>query len=105
MHGLASRVPAAETAFGLRRVQYSINIMPAWDDSALSEKCITWAREFASDMKSFGASDAYVNYLGDEGAAAIRASYGVNYDRLAMLKAKYDPENLFRFNQNIRAIS
>jgi hypothetical protein len=52
-------------------------------------------------MKSLGASDAYVNYLGDEGAATIRASYGVNYDRLSMLKAKYDPENVFRFNQNI----
>jgi hypothetical protein len=101
MHGLASRVPVAETAFGLRRVQYSINIMPAWDNPALAEKCIAWARDFASDMKSLGASDAYVNYLGDEGAATIRASYGVNYDRLSMLKAKYDPENVFRFNQNI----
>jgi hypothetical protein len=101
MHGVASRVPVAETAFGLRRVQYSINIMPAWDNPALAEKCIAWARDFASDIKSFGASDAYVNYLGDEGAAAIRASYGANYERLLMLKAKYDPENVFRFNQNI----
>ena len=73
MHGLASRVPVADTAFGLRRVQYSINIMPAWDNPALTEKCIAWARDFASAMKSFGAADAYVNYLGDEGAAAVRA--------------------------------
>ena len=105
MHGLASRVPVAETAFGLRRVQYSINIMPAWDNPALNEKCIAWARDFASDMKSFGAADAYVNYLGDEGAAAVRASYGANYNRLLMLKVKYDPDNVFRFNQNIRAIA
>ena len=105
MHGLASRVPVAETAFGLRRIQYSINIMPAWDNPTLAEKCIAWARNVAADMKSFGASDAYVNYLGDEGAAAIRASYGANYDRLSILKAKYDPENLFRFNQNIGAIA
>jgi hypothetical protein len=101
MHGLASRVPVAETAFGLRRVQYSINIMPAWDNPALAEDCIAWARGLASKMKSFGASDAYVNYLGEEGAAAVRASYGDNYERLSMLKAKYDPENVFRFNQNI----
>jgi len=101
MHGAASRVPASETAFGLRRIHYSINIMPAWNDPALAEKCIDWARGFASLMETFGASDAYVNYLGDEGASAVRASYGVNYERLAQLKKKYDPENFFRFNQNI----
>jgi len=101
MHGAASRVPAADTAFGLRRVHYSINIMPAWDDPALTDKCCAWARNFASAMEAFGASDAYVNYLGDEGAAAVRASYGANYDRLARLKFKYDPENVFQFNQNI----
>ena len=101
MHGAASRVPATETAFGLRRVHYSINIMPAWSDPAQAEKCIDWAREFAALLETFGASDAYVNYLGDEGSAAVKASYGVNYERLAQLKKKYDPENFFRFNQNI----
>lgn len=101
MHGAASRLGVAETAFGLRRVQYSINIMPAWDRVELAEKCIEWAREFASAMRAFGASDAYVNYLGDEDTAVIRASYGANYERLLRLKAKYDPENVFRFNQNI----
>ena len=101
MHGLASRVDVSETAFGLRRVQYSINIMPAWDRPELAQKCIDWAREFASAMRAFGASDSYVNCLGDEGEAAVRASYGANYERLSRLKAKYDPENVFRFNQNI----
>jgi FAD/FMN-containing dehydrogenase len=52
-------------------------------------------------MEAFGASDAYVNYLGEEGASAVRASYGANYDRLANLKKKYDPDNFFQFNQNI----
>jgi FAD/FMN-containing dehydrogenase len=101
MHGAASRVPATETAFGLRRTHYSINIMPAWSDPAMAEKCIDWARGFASVLEGFGASDGYVNYLGDEGPAAVRASYGVNYGRLAELKKKYDPDNFFRFNQNI----
>jgi hypothetical protein len=101
MHGAASRVPAAETAFGLRRVHYSINIVPGWDDPLLTETCIAWARNFASAMEALGASDAYVNYLGDEGSAAVKASYGANYDRLSRLKFKYDPENVFRFNQNI----
>jgi hypothetical protein len=101
MHGAASRVPAAETAFGLRRTHYSINIMAGWNDPALEEKCIGWARGLASVLEGFGASDAYVNYLGEEGAAAVRASYGPNYERLAQLKKKYDPDNFFRFNQNI----
>lgn len=101
MHGAASRVPAAETAFSLRRDHYSINIVPGWTDSAMSEKCIAWARGFSELIESFGATDTYVNYLGDEGADAVRASYGVNYERLAKLKAKYDPDNFFRFNQNI----
>jgi FAD/FMN-containing dehydrogenase len=101
MHGAASRVPATATAFGLRRTQYSINIMPAWNDPALADKCIDWARGFASALEAFGASDSYVNYLGNEGASAVRAAYGVNYERLAELKKKYDPDNFFRFNQNI----
>lgn len=101
VHGAASRVPAADTAFGLRRVQYSINIMPAWDDASLADTCIEWARGFAAALEPFGASDGYVNYLGNEGATAVRAAYGANYERLVALKTKYDPENFFRFNQNI----
>jgi len=105
MHGAASRVPATETAFGLRRVHYSINVIPAWSDPALSEQCIGWARALSATLESLGASDAYVNYLGDEGAAAVRSSYGVNYERLSQLKRKYDPENVFRSNQNITPAS
>jgi FAD/FMN-containing dehydrogenase len=101
MHGAASRVPVAQTAFGLRRVHYSVNIMPAWSDPAMAEKCIDWAQSFASVLNGFGASDTYVNYLGDEGPSAVKASYGANYARLAELKKKYDPDNFFRFNQNI----
>jgi len=105
MHGVASRIPATATAFGLRRIQYSINIMPAWTDPSMAETCIDWARGFASALEAFGASDAYVNYLDNDGASAVRAAYGVNYERLAELKKKYDPDNFFRFNQNIAPAS
>jgi hypothetical protein len=105
MHGAASRVPADKTAFGLRRVHYSINIMPCWTDPSMAEKCIDWAQTFASALAVFGASDAYVNYLGDEGPSAVKASYGGNYARLAELKQKYDPDNFFHFNQNIVPVS
>ncbi len=101
MHGAASRMPVEQTAFGLRRVHYSINIMPAWSDPSLADKCLAWAQSFASVLSAFGASDAYVNYLGDEGPSMVKASYGANYARLAALKRKFDPDNFFRFNQNI----
>jgi hypothetical protein len=101
MHGAASRVAASETAFGLRRVHYSINIVPAWEDRGDAQRCIEWARGLATLLEPFGASDAYVNYLGDEGASAVRASYGPNYERLVELKRKFDGQNFFCFNQNI----
>jgi len=101
MHGAASRVPTEQTAFGLRRVHYSINIMAGWSDVAMAEKSIEWAQGLASALSAFGTSDAYVNYLGDEGSSAVRASYGANYVPLMKLKKKYDPYNFFRFNQNI----
>jgi FAD/FMN-containing dehydrogenase len=101
MHGMASRVPVAHTAFGLRRVHYSVNIMPSWSDPTMTGKYTDWARSLASALTAFGASDAYVNYLGEEGPSAVKASYGANYGQLARLKKKYDPNNFFRFNQNI----
>jgi hypothetical protein len=75
--------------------------MPGWTDPSMAEKCISWAQGFASALSAFGASDGYVNYLGDEGPSAVKASYGANYARLAALKKKYDPDNFFSFNQNI----
>ena len=89
MHGAASRVPVEQTAFGLRRVHYSINIMPAWTDPAMAEKCIDLGAGASLRLSTaFGASDAYVNYLGDEGPSAVKASYGANYARLAAPQEK-----------------
>lgn len=101
MHGAASRVPAGDTAFGLRRVQYSVNIITGWTDPAMDDECIAWARGLGSLLDDFGTHDAYVNYLGEEGATAVKASYGSNYERLAGIKHRYDPRNVFCFNQNI----
>jgi FAD/FMN-containing dehydrogenase len=78
--------------------------LAAWDDPGESEIHIKWARDFSEVMQPF-TFGAYVNQLGteaDEGAAGIRSAYGDNYGRLAALKNKYDPTNLFSHNQNIR---
>jgi hypothetical protein len=101
VHGKASRVSPEATAFVLRRNQYSLNIVPGWQDPGTNDRCVQWARAFAVDMERFGTGDTYVNYLAEEGQAAVQATYGPNYNRLARIKLEYDPGNFFRFNQNI----
>jgi len=101
IHGSAARVPIEASAFALRRNAYILNIVSAWLDPVLTDRCIAWSRAFAADMQRFAASDTFVNYMGKEDAAAVHATYGPNYARLSRLKLKYDPGNLFCFNQNI----
>jgi FAD/FMN-containing dehydrogenase len=101
LHGAAARVPAAQTAFPHREEQYSVLIMSIWEDVARSEENIVWTRRFWEALQPFAAGGVYVNYLGQEGDDRVRAAYGENYGRLVALKNKYDPTNVFRFNQNI----
>jgi FAD/FMN-containing dehydrogenase len=100
--GAVSRVGTEETAFNHRAWPYDLVIMPMWPDPAESEKHIRWADELWRAMQRFSSAGVYVNYLGNEGEERIRAAYGTNYERLVTLKNKYDPMNLFRFNQNIK---
>ncbi len=73
-----------------------------WQDPADSDDNIDWARRCYRIAEPFLEGAAYVNYLGDEGEARVRAAYGANYERLAEIKNKYDPTNFFRLNQNIK---
>lgn len=102
LHGVAARVDPAATAFPHRRSQTELLILAQWSDPAETGRNIAWARAFFEAMQPFAARGVYVNDLGDEGADRVRAAYGANYDRLAAVKATYDPTNLFRSNQNIR---
>jgi FAD/FMN-containing dehydrogenase len=73
-----------------------------WDDPATNDVHIAWARGFADAMKPFGTGATYLNFVGDEREERVRAAYGAeNYRRLAEIKAKYDPDNVFRLNHNI----
>lgn len=100
--GAVSRVRKEETAFSHRTSPYDLVIMPMWSDPAESEKHIRWADELWRATQPFSSGGVYVNYLGNEGEDRVKASYGTNYERLVSLKNKYDPMNLFRFNQNIK---
>lgn len=104
VHGAASRVSQTATAFALRDVPYVMNIVAAWNASEAneSEQHMEWASRLQAAIQPFAESGVYTNFLGDEEEERVRASYGVNYERLVALKNKYDPTNLFQLNQNIK---
>jgi FAD/FMN-containing dehydrogenase len=104
LHGAAARVDPASTAFSHRGGnRYDFLILSQWDDPADAEANIRWTRACFDAMEPFLDRGVYVNDLvADESEDRVRAAYGVNYDRLAAVKATYDPTNLFRVNQNVR---
>lgn len=100
--GAVARVPEDATAFGHRDAEYDLIIAAIWDDDAKEEAHIAWARSFWEAMQPFATESVYVNYLSDEGEERVRAAYGAkHFDRLVQLKRTYDPDNVFRNNQNI----
>lgn len=100
LHGAASRVHSTGTAFAQRHESYILGIFAAWTGGE-AQKHIEWTRSFWTATTPFGSLGVYVNFLGDEGEERIRASYGLNYERLGALKNRYDPTNFFHLNQNI----
>jgi FAD/FMN-containing dehydrogenase len=105
IHGAATRVGVGETAFPHRREGYNFLVVSEWLDPVDNARNIAWARESYDAMRPSFTAGRYVNYLGDDdGEDAVAAAYGPNYQRLRILKAKYDPANLFHLNQNIRPL-
>ena len=102
--GAVSRVGPQETAFNHRDAQHSLLVLRMWQDPADSEANIAWGRRCFRTAEPFLKGGVYVNYLGDEGGARVRAAYGANYDRLSAIKKKYDPTNFFHLNQNIKPV-
>lgn len=106
IHGAVSRVEPGDTAFPHRRDGYNFLILAQWTQPKDTSRCISWARETYERMRPFFAAGRYVNYLDDDEAAdCVPAAYGPNYRRLQRIKAKYDPKNFFRMNQNIRPLA
>jgi hypothetical protein len=100
--GAVARVGEDETAFGGRRAGHTYNIAGITETEEGFEEEREWARDFWSALEPYHTS-FYVNFLMEEGEERIRQAYGAKkYDRLKALKRRYDPDNLFRLNQNIR---
>jgi berberine-like enzyme len=102
--GAISRVGAEATAFGDRSSAWMLSIDATWDDPADDDRNIAWTRAYWEDARRHSDGKTYFNFPGllEEGQRAIRDSYGANADRLSRVKGKYDGDNLFRLNQNIR---
>jgi FAD/FMN-containing dehydrogenase len=98
-----SRVGGEETAFGRRDAPFLLSFDATWTDPGQTERNIAWTRSTWSAMHRFSSGQLYLNFggFGEEKEALVRAAYGTNYGRLAAIKARYDPTNLFRMNQNI----
>jgi hypothetical protein len=99
--GAVARVPESANAFGDRSGKALFNVVANWTDPAEDDSHKAWARSFFEALQPHSTGTVYVNFLGDEGAERVRAAYGGKYERLVRLKSTYDPDNFFRFNQNI----
>lgn len=101
--GAIADIGESDTAYGGRDAGYLVTVEASWDDPALSDDAIAWARECWDAMGRHSNGGIYLNFagFGEEKEALVKAGYGTNYERLSKLKAKYDPANLFRMNLNV----
>ena len=101
MGGEVSRHADDDTAYVGRGAAYVMNVHGRWDDPSRDDAVIGWARELFHVMEPHAMGTAYVNFMPEDEAERVRGAYGGNYERLARIKADWDPENVFRYNQNV----
>ena len=100
--GAIARVDEDATAFGQRSAPWNIHFLSMWPDPTQDETNIAYTRTLAAAMQPWATGRAYLNFIGDEGLGRVEAAFGPErYARLRALKTVWDPENLFRHNQNI----
>ena len=102
VHGAAIRVPSDATAFGLRKALWNLDVIGQGTDPAEADQHIPWVRECWKALDAHAMGGVYVNDLGADEPERVQDAYGQNYARLVQVKQKYDPRNVFQFNQNIR---
>jgi hypothetical protein len=99
--GAMSRVPAGATAYPHRSSQFVMNVHGRWEDAGDDARGVDWARRCFQAMAPYATGGVYVNFLTAEEKDRVAAAYGDSFDRLASVKASWDPGNLFRVNHNI----
>lgn len=104
INGAAARVGRHDTAWNFRDATWAMVIVGVDPDPENAEMITRWTKDYWEALHPYSAGGAYVNFMMDEGEERVRATYGSNYDRLAEIKSKYDPQNLFRVNQNIKPL-
>jgi FAD/FMN-containing dehydrogenase len=102
INGAVHRVGKNETAWSYREANFAQVIVGVDPDPANNNRMIQWSRHYWSALHPYSAGGAYVNMIMDEGQDRIMSAYRDNYPRLAQIKTRYDPDNLFRVNQNIK---
>ena len=102
VNGAAARVKNKATAWAYRDATWAAVIVGVDNDPANKDAITNWAKDYWDALHPYSAPGAYVNFMMDEGEDRVKATYGKNYARLTKVKKKYDKNNLFRFNQNIR---
>jgi FAD/FMN-containing dehydrogenase len=103
MGGEIARIGSDESAFGERAAQYMVAVAGNWTDASDDEANIAWVREVWNELDALGTGSTYLNFSGpeDPSASSVPHAFGPNLERLAKIKARYDPANLFRRNNNI----
>jgi len=100
--GAVNRVAVGATAYPHRDINFVMNVHTRWSSPSEDKVCVAWARALYDAAAPFATGGVYVNFMPDDEAQRVRTgAYGPNYDRLSKIKAKYDPKNLFRTNQNV----
>ncbi len=99
--GAMARVPADATAWSNRDAHFIMNAHGRWRDKQQDSACIAWARQLSDAAAPFASGSVYVNFMPEDEGDRVEQAYGANYRRLVEIKRRYDPDNLFRMNQNI----
>lgn len=102
LDGAMGDVEPGATAYAYRHAKYVIEIIGHWTDPSEESKHVSWVRQMWDAIHPFSAGGGYVNFIAEDDETSVRQAYGENYHRLVELKNKYDPENLFKLNQNIK---
>jgi FAD/FMN-containing dehydrogenase len=99
--GACHRVAPEETAFAYRDANFAVGLGPSWPDPADTAANIKWGRRYSEAVAPYAEAGGYVNFMSGDDQGRVHANYRQNYDRLVEVKNKYDPDNIFRINQNI----